>query len=143
MQPPRIPVLLSGDQAVVYFVTICVEKRQRVLDNTATWNLIQSTLQRLDRWSYPAALAMPDHLHFFAAPCINRDESLSTMLMWFKRWFHESSPHKWRWQISGFDRLLRRDESVDEKWHYMRMNPVRANLVTSADDWPYQFTEFR
>ena len=143
MQPPRIPVLLSGNQSVVYFVTICVKNRQQVLDNSPAWILTQSTLQRLDRWSFPAALAMPDHLHLLAAPRIDRDESLSTMLMWFKRWFHQSSPRQWRWQTSGFDRLLRRDESVDEKWHYMRMNPVRAKLVTSPDDWPYQFTEFR
>jgi len=38
----------------------------------------------------------------------------------------------------GFDRLLRTDESAQEKWAYMRLNPVRAGLVKRPEDWPYQ-----
>jgi len=38
----------------------------------------------------------------------------------------------------GFDHLLRGHESAQEKWHYLRLNPVRAGLVKRAEDWPYQ-----
>ena len=41
------------------------------------------------------------------------------------------------WQRGFFDHLLRSDESYAQKWNYVRENPVRAGLVTSADDWPY------
>jgi hypothetical protein len=37
-----------------------------------------------------------------------------------------------------FDHLIRSSESYAEKWEYVRENPVRAGLVTSADDWPWQ-----
>jgi hypothetical protein len=42
------------------------------------------------------------------------------------------------WQPGFFDHLLRNDESYNRKWEYVRENPVRAGLVSGADDWPYQ-----
>jgi REP-associated tyrosine transposase len=41
------------------------------------------------------------------------------------------------WQRGFFDHLLRSDESYAQKWNYVRENPVRAGLLTNADDWPY------
>jgi REP element-mobilizing transposase RayT len=41
------------------------------------------------------------------------------------------------WQCRFFDHVLRSDESYAQKWNYVRDNPVRAGLVTNADDWPY------
>jgi hypothetical protein len=41
-------------------------------------------------------------------------------------------------QAGFFDHILRSDESYSEKWNYVRDNPVRAGLVETADDWPYQ-----
>ncbi len=37
-----------------------------------------------------------------------------------------------------FDHLLRNDESYAQKWEYVRQNSVRAGLVESPEDWPYQ-----
>jgi len=42
------------------------------------------------------------------------------------------------WQPGFFDHVLRNDESYGQKWNYVRENPVRADLVTDADEWPYQ-----
>ena len=42
------------------------------------------------------------------------------------------------WQEGFFDHLLRRNESYSQKWNYVRENPVRARLVKSVADWPYQ-----
>jgi putative transposase len=41
-------------------------------------------------------------------------------------------------QRDHWDRQLRSDESYDQKWEYVRENPVRAGLVTDRDAWPYQ-----
>jgi REP-associated tyrosine transposase len=46
-----------------------------------------------------------------------------------------SKPH---WQEGFFDHVMRSEESCDEKWEYMRQNPVRAGLCGQPDDWPYQ-----
>ena len=41
------------------------------------------------------------------------------------------------WQRGFFDHVLRNDESYGNKWNYVQDNPVRAGMVTNADDWPY------
>jgi putative transposase len=44
----------------------------------------------------------------------------------------------WQWQTGSFDRLLRRDESAQAKWEYIRENPVRKKLVKDWRDWPFK-----
>lgn len=44
-------------------------------------------------------------------------------------------PH---WQEGFFDHLLRSSESYSEKGEYVRINPVRANLCATPEEWPYQ-----
>jgi REP element-mobilizing transposase RayT len=141
MRPPRIPNLLTWEQRTVYFVTICVEGRRRVLDNPEAWAACRAVWNRLDRWEVLCAAAMPDHLHMIVAPMHDREESLSAFLKWFKRWFNEAVQPEWKWMEGGFDRLLRSDESIGEKWEYIRQNPVRAGLVERWEDWPFGFAQ--
>ena len=47
----------------------------------------------------------------------------------------ESMPH---WQPGFFDHLLRHSDSYSEKWNYVWMNPVRAELVERPEDWKLQ-----
>jgi len=42
------------------------------------------------------------------------------------------------WQEGFFDHVLRSDESYSQKWNYVRENPMRAGLIKSAEEWPYQ-----
>jgi REP element-mobilizing transposase RayT len=143
-RPPRIPNWLPWEQESVYFITFCIERRCRVLANSQTWEICLKTFLRLDQWTTLAAIAMPDHLHLLASP-LDRDASVAAFSKWFKRWFNEGyskgTPviQAWTWQDGCFDRLLRSDESLSEKWEYLRQNPVRAGLVLDPDDWPYQF----
>ena len=37
-----------------------------------------------------------------------------------------------------FDHVLRNNESYSQKREYVRENPVRAELVVRADEWPYR-----
>jgi hypothetical protein len=41
------------------------------------------------------------------------------------------------WQREFFDHLLRSEESYDQKWDYVRENPVQARLTQSADEGPW------
>jgi putative transposase len=144
-RPPRIPNWLRWENATVYFITICVENRKPVLANPRAWELCLEIFRRLDRWTILAAIAMPDHLHLLAAPQ-DRDASVGAFSKWFKRWFNEGYHRDCRasvsdaiWQEGCFDRLLRSEESLSEKWEYLRQNPVRAGLVQAPEEWPYQF----
>ena len=139
MRPPRIPVLLPWEQPVIYFLTFAIKPRAPVLATDAVWTTLRTTFQRLDRWETFAGVLMPDHLHLLAAP-LDRDRSPGDFSKWLKRWFNEALLHPdWEWQEGVFDRLLRRDESAQQKWQYIRENPVRAGLVEHWQDWRYQF----
>jgi hypothetical protein len=93
---------------------------------------------------------MPDHVHALISSIADRDASIGAFTKWFKRWFNEaywncgpavSDGHRprWPWQEGCFDRLLRSDESLSDKWEYIRPNPVRTGLVSDPDEWPYQY----
>jgi hypothetical protein len=41
-------------------------------------------------------------------------------------------------QEEFFDHILRSGESYSQKWDYVRENPVRAGLVSTFEDWPWQ-----
>jgi REP element-mobilizing transposase RayT len=64
---PRIPVWLHWEQSVIYFVTICVKDRKRVLANDAAFNAFKNAAAKLQEWHVFAAILMPDHL-----PCGRR-----------------------------------------------------------------------
>ncbi|HAF03927.1 MAG TPA: hypothetical protein DIT76_04790 [Spartobacteria bacterium] len=71
---------------------------------------------------------MPDHLHAIVAPK-NREAKVGNFSGALKRWMRKELDASWKWQPGCFDRLLRSDESLHEKWLYVRENPVRAGLV--------------
>ncbi len=85
---------------------------------------------------------MPDHVHMFVTPGLAEDKSLADFMREWKKWTSRRIASLFGvrrvWQREFFDHLLRSDESYDQKWEYVRSNPVRAGLCASADEWPYQ-----
>ena len=125
-QPPRIPVL-----------TICVDKKKKVLANADFFSKLQKALLQIQYWRVEAGVVMPDHMHFLAWP-LSRDEEPTRFSAMLKRLAKAEPPEDCKWQRGVFDRLLRSDESAEEKWFYIRENPVRAGLVKRWEDWPYR-----
>jgi REP element-mobilizing transposase RayT len=136
--PPRVPVWLPWDQRVIYFVTICVANRRRVLANETAFNAFKAAIGKLENWRILAAMLMPDHLHVIAAPIENRNAKLGDFSGALKRWMRQELDASWNWQPGCFDRFLRSDESLHDKWLYVQENPVRAGLVRQSKHWPYQ-----
>jgi putative transposase len=136
--PPRIPPWLRWEQEVIYFVTICVANRQPVLANRETLHALKAAAEKLQHWRLLAALIMPDHLHAIVTPSTDRGAKLSNFSAALKRWIREEVGASWQWQSGCFDRLLRSDESLHDKWLYVQDNPVRGGLVTRWEDWPYR-----
>ena len=79
---------------------------------------------------------MPDHAHLLVSP-LERDLPVGEFVGLIKRWMRQELRPSWNWQTGSFDRLLRSEESAQEKWEYMRENPVRAGLVKEWREWPY------
>ncbi len=82
---------------------------------------------------------MPDHVHFFVQG--NQSFELTKWVNGLKRTISVAlgaTSDRPLWQPGFFDHLLRNDESYAQKWDYIRENPMRAGLVQSVDEWPYQ-----
>jgi len=135
--PPREP----SNQSVIIYVTQVVAHRRELLNNPAAFATLLSVWQRADRWKVGRFMVMPDHIHFFCAPAT---WPIAPFPRWMEFWRAQAtrdwpSPHeKPIWQRDFFDRQLRRIESYQQKWEYVRKNPVRAGLVDRPEDWPWQ-----
>ena len=107
-----------------------------MLDNDDAFAAFRQAIPRLD-WHIIVAVVMPDHVHLLAGPA-NRDLAVGQLSAAIKRRIRKEARADWQWQRGCFDRLLRREESAEEKWEYIRENPVRADLVSHWSDWPYR-----
>ena len=136
-RPPRIPVWLQWDQRVIYFVTLCVRNRKHVLVEPNIFAAIKRFCCDNSNWNRIAAVIMPDHIHVITSPKIDRDQRVTQFSAGLKRFVRRETAALWQWQHGVFDRLLRREESAESKWIYIRENPVRAGFVTRWEDWPY------
>jgi REP element-mobilizing transposase RayT len=137
--PPRIPVSLAWEKSVIYFVTICTANRKAVIANPETFRAFKFAASKLQYWQVLAAIIMPDHLHIIVAPIKNREAKLGNFSAALTLWMSEQLGAFWKWQAGFFDRLLRTNQSLHDKWLYVRENPVRAGLVQKWEDWPYRY----
>jgi putative transposase len=129
-------------EAPIFFITCCTPERQKTLASDSLHqsfrNFCQSAVERhifVGRY-----VIMPDHLHFF----VHLAESMK-LSIWIKsrknslsKMLRENgilAPH---WQKGYFDHLLRSNESYEEKWAYVWLNPARRGLVKEARAWPFQ-----
>ena len=117
---PRIPVRLRWEQWVIYFVTICVANRQPVLANERVFSAFKKAAAHLQDWNVLAAVLIPDHLHVLVSPIDDRDANLGNFSAALKRSIRQELNAAWNWQPGCFDRLLRSDESLHERWLYVQ-----------------------
>jgi len=75
-------------------------------------------IDKLRHWNLLAAILMPDHLRAIVAPT-DRDARVGNFSAALKRWMRKELSATWKWQPGCFDRLLRPDESLHDKWLYM------------------------
>jgi len=128
----------------VWFVTFCTHRRQKWLARANVHRAFIDFAQRAlenSGISVGRYVIMPDHLHLFVTG--GQDFILGRWVSMLKQVLAKAGgdwPGKTPriWQEGFFDHLLRNDESMSQKWDYIRANPVRAGLATNADDWPYQ-----
>jgi len=124
------------------YVTVCTAKRRSILDHNYIHELlVEEAWPKANHWMVGRYGLMPDHIHLFCSPSV---ENAVTVKRWVAYWKSYASNH-WPtrtkrpiWQQDCWDRQLRSGESYDEKWAYVKENPVRHGLVESAKDWPYQ-----
>jgi REP element-mobilizing transposase RayT len=139
-RPPRLTPIFDSYDAPLFFVTACLLHRRPFLSlPTAHEAFVEyARLAKTFDIAVGRYVLMPDHVHLFV--CGNREFVLSEWMKGLKRAISNrfrAATSCFRWQPGFFDRLLRNEESFGQIWNYVRENPVRAGLVTRAEDWPY------
>src|SRR5207249_5776974 len=126
------------EDSIIYFVTMCVKDRRKVLAMPKVFEATKSAIGQLKKWRVLAGVIMPDHVHWVISPVEDRELSVGDFSHGIKRTLRKwLGVQSWEWQRGCFDRLLRSDENLWSKWIYLKDNPVRPGLVQSANDWPY------
>jgi REP-associated tyrosine transposase len=137
--PPRLPWIFAHNP--LFFVTFCTYERRKLLATDAVHAAFVAFASQANSRQNIAVgryVIMPDHVHLFVRG--PDDFQLGPWVGILKQALAKHIAPAGAlptWQRGFFDHLLRSDESYAQKWNYVRENPVRAGLVTKADDWPY------
>ena len=139
-QPPTAASTnLQKIRSPLYFITFNTYRRKRLLANAQVHarfiEFAQKGQQRgVDIGRY---VIMPDHIHLFVGGATtSRSHSGCGFL---NKIYRKQSQQRNRIGQKGFfDHLVRHGESYTEKLDYVYQNPVRADLVRKADDWPWK-----
>jgi len=140
-RPPRLGRIFATDP--LYFVTFCTHERQLFLTQAKVHTAFIIFGQRAEEMfniSIGRYVIMPDHIHLFVRGDYNfrLGPWVGALKQGLAKAADLSRTKGQIWEEGFFDHVLRSDESYSQKWNYVRENPVRAGLVKSAAEWPYQ-----
>jgi REP element-mobilizing transposase RayT len=133
--PHAVPGWVEG--CPIFFITICALQRgeNQFCHPVAAKAIFEATAfyHQQARWHVHLMLIMPDHVH--ALISFPKVESIEQVVRSWKHYL--AKQHKLKWQRDYFDHRLRNHESHREKADYIRLNPVRAGLVSDPALWPF------
>ena len=144
-----------------YMITVAT-RDHRVLSDKARDVVFESILRWKDhRYGLYAACVMPDHFHLLIEPMVEKEDdegkavffSLSKILHTIKS-FTANRINKIErasgavWEAESFDRMIRSESDLQEKFQYIARNPWDAGVVKPGVDylwvwWPGMETEAR
>lgn len=166
-QPVHITPIERPNQPVILFVTIAVQPRGYHLANDLFHKVFCEACIDADRWSVGKYMIMPDHVHLFCRPAVFPVVNLLRWVQYLKERITKRlavakeksggrtcgepqdpqsgaqgcsglSPIYWKWQPGCWDTQIRDGDHYRDKWLYVQQNPVRAELVSMAEEWPFQ-----
>ena len=138
-RPIHLPNVERHNQPVILFVSVCTHVRKPVLADDKMHEVLKEVWRKSRQYLVGRYVIMPDHIHLFCAPAVRDSENVSSWAAFWKRLVSREFPElKPLWQRDCWDTQLRDANHYDEKWLYVRNNPVRKELVDDSDDWPYQ-----
>jgi putative transposase len=109
--------------------------------------LAEAGLRQRDRQSYEllAWAVMPNHLHVLVQV---QETPLSSLIKVWKGSIAREANKLLRrkgafWEREYWDTYMRDADQLTKARHYTEQNPVKANLVREAKDWPWSSARFR
>jgi putative transposase len=124
-----------------YSLTFCTFRRNRYFEDRGLVRLVEAQLSRTaleHQFEELAYCYMPDHLHLLLAGS-REDASLIPCVEVMRQRSSRAANASQRirlWQDGYFEHVLRDDEQLEITAQYIFDNPVRAQLVGHAREWP-------
>ena len=134
----RLPHLIN--QGKTYFVTFCTQSKSELSPRLRDIVLGCCIHDHESFCWVDCCVVMPDHVHLLVIPyegialsrVTERINGASVHLI------NRTLGRTGRlWQRESFDHILRSDEKLHDVREYIAMNPVRAGLVSTPDEYPW------
>ncbi len=125
-----------------FFLTFCCEHRKRIfLDPTrANWFLDHTRCEALAQtFAIHAYCIMPDHVHLLSQGLTPTADLLQflTSLKQKTGFAYKQETKQQLWQKKSYDHAVRSSDPPESVAWYIWLNPVRAGLCSTANDYPY------
>jgi len=131
----------------IYFITWRL-KRDEILSPEERTIILKSLLHWDNvKWTVYATVIMPNHVHLIAQPStapdggsINLSEIIRSVKTFSARTINNMRGTQGTfWQDERYDRIIRDEAELLEKWQYLRNNPVARGLAPSPETYPWLY----
>jgi RecG-like helicase/REP element-mobilizing transposase RayT len=138
----------------IYAVTIGTRSRRCLSPNART--IVLDALRHFHQKRYElfAVSVMPDNVHFLIQPWPKGNETKGNVVFWpLDELLHSIksySAHQINklegktsavWEKERFDRYVRSDRDLEEKFHYILRNPWETGVAGQNEDYPWVWTQ--
>ncbi len=141
---------------MVTFSTVLADSEHRIrLSHPERDLVLKSVLYTHESRQYQlyAACVMPDHVHLLFEPQIKEQDSAGRPVFWslseILQGIKSASAHAINksagskghlWEKESFDRLIRGDSDLQEKFNYICGNPWDAGIAKPTENYPWVWT---
>ena len=120
---------------------LSAEARDAVLESILHW--------KNQRYELYAACVMPDHVHLLIEPMIQRADNSGPVFFSLSKILHSiksftatrinkiEKANRAVWETESFDRLIRSESDLQEKFLYITRNPWNAGVAKRGEDYPW------
>ena len=138
----------------IYAVTIGTKLRRCLSPDART--IVLNALRHFHNTRYElfAACVMPDHVHLLMQPWPKENDEKGNVVFWslsdllhsiksFSAHQMNKLEHKTGgvWEKERFDRYVRSDRDLQEKFHYILRNPWDAGVAGPNENYPWVWTQ--
>ncbi|HEX4697165.1 MAG TPA: DEAD/DEAH box helicase [Candidatus Udaeobacter sp.] len=138
----------------IYAITISTRRRKKL--SPAARTIVLNALRhfREKRYELYAACVVLDHAHVLLQPWPKEFDAKNDPIFWSIAELMQSiksfTAHEINelqktsgpvWEKESFDRLIRSDRDLQEKFHYILRNPWDSGVATQNDDYPWLWTQ--
>jgi len=128
-----------------FFITSVTAQRRTIFQKNANAELLVDVLSHYRsqrKFLLHEFVVMPDHFHALITP--SEDVSLEKAVQFIKGGFSFRLKSKMRvWQASFTNHRIRDREDFERHREYIQMNPVRARLVRTAEEYRHSSSSGR